>query len=133
MGSHTHTHTAGVHIISAQKTGTHFPSDTFSISPACLSACLHVCLPHIKGQSTLWNKCLIGSGSAPLTLDLAGTQTPHSRGEFPLRVFCHKDVRILCCQPPLKKRKYTRINTDRKKENQTEVKSKISNYFSHSL
>lgn len=77
---HTLTHTAGVHIISAQKTGTHFPSDTFSIWPACL----HVCLPHIKGQSTLWNKCLIGSGSAPLTLDLAGTQTPHSRGEFPL-------------------------------------------------
>lgn len=31
--------TPGVHIISAQKTGTHFPSDTF-FHTACLPACL---------------------------------------------------------------------------------------------
>lgn len=85
----THSHTQQGCISLAHKKLAHIFRVTLFLYglPACLSA---RCLPHIKGQSTLWNKCLIGSGSAPLTLDLAGTQTPHSRGEFPLRMFCHK-------------------------------------------
>lgn len=78
----THSHTQQGCISLAHKKLAHIFRVTLFLYG--LPACLHVCLPHIKGQSTLWNKCLIGSGSAPLTLDLAGTQTPHSRGEFPL-------------------------------------------------
>lgn len=49
----THSQTPGVHIISAQKTGTHFPSDTFSIWPACLLACLTSKANQLFGISVL--------------------------------------------------------------------------------